>query len=391
MPVLDLGEQPLSGRFPWPGEPVPAGPLRLVRCGGCGLVQLGETFPPDLLYGDTYGYRSGLNLSMVAHLQDVARHCERVADLQPGDLVLDIGANDGTLLGAYERQGLSKWGVDPAAARFVRHYPDDAQIVPTFFSAAAVESELKGRKARVVTSIACLYDLQRPLEFVADILEVLADDGIWVTEQSYLPAMLEAQAYDTICHEHLEYYRLADIAFMARALGLAILDVEVNAVNGGSFLVTLCRQGAAYVGNPGKVAALLEGEEGRVDGPLTTLNDRLPDHRRAVLSCLAEMKQAGLSVYGYGASTKGNVLLNHCGIGPDLLTAIAEVNEDKFGRTTPGSAIPIVPESTARETADAFFVLPWHFRDMILRKEAGFLRRGGTLIFPLPRLEVVTA
>lgn len=388
--VLDLGVQPLSGVFPLPGESVSEGPLRLVRCAACDLVQLGENFEPSLLYGENYGYRSGLNLSMVEHLKDVARYCDRVAGLQAGDLVLDIGSNDGTLLGGYETEGLIKWGVDPTAAKFYRHYPQDANIVPTFFSAEAMAGHLKGRKARVVTSIACLYDLQRPVEFIADILEILADDGIWVTEQSYFLSMIGSHAYDTICHEHLEYYRLADIAFMAKLYGLKILHVETNGVNGGSFMVILCRDGAEYVGNTKRVQDLLTAEGALLpDDPLSAMAAWLPKHRDEVLSCLAGLKRDGKTVYGYGASTKGNVLLNYCGIGPDLLPAVAEVNEDKFGRVTPGTGIPIIPEAEAREKADAFFVLPWHFKDMIVKKEEGFFQRGGKLIFPLPELEVV--
>jgi len=392
--VVHLGERPLSGTFPLPDESVPSGPLRLLRCQACGLVQLGENYRPDLLYGENYGYRSGLNRAMVEHLQDLARYAARVADLQPGDLVVDVGSNDGTLLRSYPTKGLSKVGIDPTAAKFREHYEPEVEVYPGFFSGEAIEALGIACKARIVTSIACFYDLERPLAFVNDVLEALADDGIWISEQSYLPAMIQAHAYDTICHEHLEYYRLADFAFIARLYGLQILDVAMNDVNGGSFRVTLAREGAPYVGNPAKVNETLAAEDRDygwlcVPRPMRDLAGWLPGHRDALLSTLANFKARGKTVMGYGASTKGNVLLNYCGIGPDLLPAIAEVNEDKFGRVTPGSAIPIIPEAEARERADAFLVLPWHFRREICRKEEGFLLSGGQLIFPLPEVEVI--
>ena len=389
---LDLGFQPLSGTFPLPGEEVICGPLRLLICQDCGLVQLGENYDPELLYGENYGYRSGLNPAMVKHLDDVARHCERVASLRPGDVVLDIGSNDGTLLGRYQVEGLARIGIDPTSGKFAEFYNENIVRIETFFNSESINhiDWLAPKQARVVTSIACFYDLQKPLEFAFDVRDVLAEDGIWVSEQAYFPNVLAAHAYDGICHEHLEYYRLADFAFICRMAGLQILDVQFNDVNGGSFMVTMCRDGAPYVGNPGNVEAALAAESAMSSTfQIAELREFLPRHRDQIRHVLTRLANDGVAAYGYGASTKGNVLLNYCGITPELLPLILDVNPDKFGRVTPGSGIPIVDEAAAIDHTNHLFVLIWAFGPQIIRKQLPFLERGGKLIFPLPELDIV--
>lgn len=393
--VLGVGEQALTGIFPKSRDTeVPGGPLKLVKCGDCGLVQLAHNYDLATLYGDNYGYRSGLNQSMVRHLHGKVKKIESQVSLKAGDLVIDIGSNDSTLLRGYSVSGLRKLGMDPAGEKFRKYYPDDAELIPDFFSAAAVKKLVGDQKARVVTSIAMFYDLERPLDFVSDILEALAEDGLWVFEQSYLPAMVATHSYDTICHEHLEYYTLKQIQYFTSRLGLKIIDVEFNDANGGSFSVAVARESASYPGADDVVArAIAEEEEAGYDTtkPFDDFRSVMTAHRRALRALLRDLKGQGKSVLGYGASTKGNVLLQYCGIDEELLPYIAEVNEDKFGAFTPGTKIPIISELEAREMRpDYFLVLPWHFRDNIVVKEADFLAQGGSLIFPLPALEVVS-
>ena len=390
--VLDLGLHALSGTFPKTrAAKVPSGPLTLLKCFDCGLVQLAGTYDLASLYGGDYGYRSGLNGSMVRHLHGKAKTIEDRIDLKPGDLVIDIGSNDGTLLRGYATDGLRLLGVDPTADKFRSYYPENAEVVADFFPAEAVKEHIGNAKARVVTSIACFYDLERPLEFAADVLDVLREDGLWVFEQSYLPAMIAARSYDTVCHEHLEYYAMAQIDYIAKQTGLKIVDVEFNDTNGGSFCVTASRASSPY--QPFDYGDILMREEAlgfASTEPFDGLKSFMESHRRRLRALLETLKRSGKTVLGYGASTKGNVLLQYCGIGRDLLPAIAEVNQDKFGCFTPGTGIPIISERDARDLRpDYFFVLPWHFRDSIIARESAFLSEGGRLIFPLPDAMIV--
>ena len=394
--VLELGTQFLTGVFPRSrDEGLTKGPLTLVRCDECGLVQLLYSYERTELYGARYGYRSSLNRNMVSHLEDKAQMLVGAVDLRPDDVIVDIGSNDGTLLSCFAGRNLSLLGFDPSAARWRSGYPSDSRLIVDFFSADLYRSALGGRKARIVTSIAMFYDLERPLEFVREVADILADDGIWHLEQSYLPAMLRANAYDTICHEHVEYYALAQIKWLADKVGLTILDVERNDVNGGSFAVTLGREGRRAGGRRAQVTRLLNHER-RVGfdslRPFKEFRDRVMTHKRELRERLEAIRARGDRVLGYGASTKGNVILQFAGIDRDLLPAIAEVNEDKFGCVTPGSWIPIISEAEARaHKPDYFLVFPWHFRAGLIEREAAYLAAGGKLMFPLPSIEVVSA
>lgn len=392
---INLGFLALTGIFPKNAiEDVPSGPLALVKCAQCGLVQLKHHYEPSLLYGATYGYRSGLNSSMVAHLQSTVRQIEATIALKAGDLVVDIGSNDGTLLNSYSEPRLRRIGIDPSGPKFRQYYQPGVELIPDFFSAKSLRRATDA-KARVVTSIAMFYDLDRPLDFVEQIREVLADDGIWVSEQSYLPSMVSTNSYDTICHEHLEYYALEQIVYIADRMDLKIIGLDTNDTNGGSFITTVAHKNAPYPEATTDVQALLarETEAGyRTSAPLERLSSEMARQRSLLLGFLQDAKREGKSVFGYGASTKGNVLLQYCGITADLLPCIAEVNNDKFGAYTPGTKIPIVSEADARAMKpDYFLVLPWHFRKPIVAKESEYLAHGGRLVFPLPSLEVIAA
>jgi NDP-4-keto-2,6-dideoxyhexose 3-C-methyltransferase len=396
-PVIDLGEQALTGIFPRSAaQAVPIEKLELVKCGGkpdaCGLVQLRHSCDPALMYGSNYGYRSGLNPSMVQHLSELARDATARLPLSPGDLVLDIGSNDGTLLRKLAAPGVALIGMDPSADKFRQFYPAEAAAICDLFSAGRFQREYGSRKAKIITSIAMFYDLESPLQFMREVAEVLADDGIWVFEQSYLPAMIDTDSFDTICHEHLEYYALAQIQFVADRSGLRILDVSFNKTNGGSFRVTAAHaHGNSGDGDRARAVLQREESEGYKEAAVySRFRDRVRRHRDEIPGYLREARRQGQKVFGYGASTKGNVVLQYCGITTEELPLIAEVNPDKFGCFTPKSLIPIVSEEEARAARpDAFFVLPWHFREFIVAKEHNFLTQGGRLIFPLPVLEAV--
>ena len=403
--VLHLGSQVLTGVFPKSDaehKRLTRGPLELVICRGngagsaqphCGLLQLRQAYAPAEMYGSNYGYRSSLNRSMVEHLQAKVRlACARVP-LQAGDTVLDIGSNDGTLLSAYDIGAIHRIGMDPTGEKFRRYYPPGVQLAADFFSASAYDRVSGGKRAKIVTSIAMFYDLEKPLEFVGQVRDVLADDGIWIFEQSYMPEMLRSGTYDTICHEHVEYYALAQVQWMMQRAGMKILDVELNAVNGGSFSVTVAKEGAPREPNRQAVAALLAEEaRGGLDGsqPYDAFRERVFRHREELTALIQGINARGQKILGYGASTKGNVMLQFCGLTPADLPCIADVNEDKFGAFTPGTGIPIVSEAQAKAMKpDYLLVMPWHFRANIVQREQAYLRGGGQLIFPLPQIEIV--
>lgn len=391
--VLDLGLQELTGVFPKSTEEkITEGPLKLVFCPKCGLLQLAHTYSLDEMYGMNYGYRSGLNSSMVAHLTQKVRFLEAQYGLGSGDVVVDIGSNDGTTLNAYSVSGIRRIGIDPTGVKFSQYYDEGVELVPEFFSADAYR-KLSDRAAKLVTSISMFYDLESPIEFAAQIESILADDGVWHFEQSYMPTMLRQNAYDTICHEHLEYYSLSVIKYIVEAAGLRIIDVRTNDINGGSFAVTVAKKCSPHETNAVLIDWMLTQETAQglnTLKPYLAFAERTLRHRNDFISLLDSLNAAGKKVFGYGASTKGNVLLQYCGLSTKQITAIGEVNPDKFGAVTPKTHIPILSEEDVKRTnPDYMVVFPWHFRTMILDKEQKFLQSGGKLILPLPFIEIV--
>ena len=392
--VLHLGQQALTGVFPKSKtEPVTAGPLELVWSPSSGLLQLKHSYEPDEMYGENYGYRSGLNQSMVDHLTSKVRFLERLASPSAGDTVLDIGSNDCTTLKAYSVSGLKRIGIDPTGKKFSKYYPEDVKLAPEFFSADAYLGVTK-EPAKIVSSIAMFYDLEDPLAFARQIHQVLADDGVWHFEQSYMPSMLRLNSYDTICHEHLEYYSLGVVEKILAAADMKIIDVAMNNVNGGSFAVTAGKRASrAMRPNTPVIEWLLEQEDRMglsTPRPYRDFEERVFRHRDDLARLIKTLVADGKTVLGYGASTKGNVVLQFCNLTASEIPAIAEVNEEKFGRFTPGTHIPIISEAEARAMRpDYFLVLPWHFKDGILRREREFLADGGKFIFPFPEIEIV--
>jgi hypothetical protein len=392
--VLSLGQQALTGVFPAnAAQPVTRGPLDLVWCPDSGLLQLNHSYDAGEMYGENYGYRSGLNQSMVDHLTQKVRYLERLASPKSGDTVLDIGSNDCTTLKAYSTTGINRIGIDPTGRKFASYYPADVKLVPDFFSADAFRSATD-KKAKIVTSIAMFYDLDDPISFAKQIEAVLADDGVWHFEQSYMPSMLRLNSYDTICHEHLEYYSLGVVKRICDAANLKLVDVVMNNVNGGSFAVTAAKKANTSIKpNQAVIDWLLEQEDRMGLGttrPYRQFEERVYRHREDLSRLIKSLVADGKKVLGYGASTKGNVVLQFCGLTANEIPAIAEVNEEKFGHVTPGTHIPIISEKDARAMKpDYFLVLPWHFKDGILRREKDFLADGGKFIFPFPEIEIV--
>ena len=398
--VIDLGEQHLQGSFLKPGRQVP--PLRrvptsLVRCNpeldekACGLLQTEHTVPPEVLYS-VYWYRSGTNATMTNHLGAIA---EEAATLygKPGARVLDIGCNDGTLLKSYPAS-FTKFGVDPSD--LANEVPAGITVVHDLFPSEDLSSALQGKSCDIVTSIAMFYDLEDPIAFVRAIKRVLSPDGLWCVEMSYMPTMLRMTSYDTICHEHLEYYSLAVLERIMREADLRLVNVSLNASNGGSI-----RCYATHADNgryrrdefTANIKRLRQEEfdlELDTDQPYRNFQERVNVHKQELLALLRKLRAEGKRIHAYGASTKGNTILQWCGIDSRLVDVAAERNPDKFGARTLGSDILIVSEEESRKAKpDYYLVLPWHFRDEFVEREKALLASGVGMIFPLPTIEIV--
>ena len=349
---------------------------------------------PDVLYHD-YGYRSGINATMRRHLGDLAREIETVMTLREGDNVIDIGANDGTLLLAYRTAGLRRIGFEPSNVR-----PDLADhpilYVPTVFRPAEFHTRFPGRRARVVTTIAMFYDIDDPVEFCRGISDVLTDDGVWVLEMSCLGAMLEHNTFDTICHEHLGYYSLRTLRHAVEAGGFEFYELASNDANGGSVRCYLKKR---EHGKPIPSANRLRIEQALRDEEEKGYHEHscygqfrrnVEQVRRELRQLLDDIRRRGERVYGYGASTKGNVLLQYCGIGPADLIAIADRNPAKMGRLTLGTNIRICSEEEMREARPEFLlVLPWHFLNEFCERERALRATGTRFIVPFDRVHIV--
>jgi len=413
--ALDLGNRYLSNFADAPnGAPWPRVPLELLLCSDCSLLQLRHTTPGDLLYRH-YWYRSGVNASMRAALGDITKKASAFVGLRSGDAVLDIGANDGTLLRSYTVADIRRVGFEPASNLFGVAAQGTDRIVNEFFNARAVGQE----RFRIVTSIAMFYDLEDPNTFVADVASVLEPDGVWIIEMHYLPLVLERNAFDSVCHEHLEYYSLASLSPLLARHGLEIADVETNEVNGGSLRVYAVHRESCQAARSGQMTDRMAGQKTGQRNETTERSGgrRRVETMRAHESSLrlthsgvyrefgARIQKIGQSLRGwlvgesghnrevsaYGASTKGNTLLQVFGLGYPLIRTAAERNPEKWGRYTVGTWIPIVSEAEARAHARNFLVLPWHFLPEIEQREREFLAQGGRLIVPLPEPRIIDA
>jgi hypothetical protein len=400
--VIDLGDQCIAGAFADPGGADPVKrlvPLELVRCDmtadedACGLIQTRHTVPSSILYR-SYWYRSGVNRTMTENLHEIARAAEGLVGLSAGDLVVDIGCNDGTLLDGYETEGLDYLGFDPSdVSRYA--VKKGYEVINDFFARTPLAERYPDRKAKVITSIAMFYDLEDPGAFVRDVADSLAADGVWVMELHYLPLMLERNAFDAIVHEHLEYYSLAVLERLFAAAGLETVAAGVNDVNGGSIRL--------MIGHRGQLQPLPEHTESIQDLRLREFELGLdaPDPYakfaagseavRDELSRLCRSLVAeGKSIHAYGASTKGNTILQYADLDSEVISHAADRNEDKWGSRTIRTNIPIVSEEESRALKpDYYLVLPWHFLDEFLERESAFLEAGGRFIVPLPRVHIV--
>jgi hypothetical protein len=389
--VVDLGNQYLASRFPKDNErqDVPFCPVVLSMCKDCTLVQLKHTVDQPSMYEHQYGYRSGISNTMKSHLKSFNDEIQSFCKV-PITHVLDIGSNDSTFL-RYYPENVKKVGCDPTGKQFESYYSDDITLVPTYFTASTIAPVVPKEKFSVVTSISMFYDLPDPVQFAKDIYEVLNPEGLWVFEQSYALQMIEQNSFDTICHEHLEYYNLKNIQDICSRASMKIVNLSFNSCNGGSMRVFAAKESSSYE-TFANLPAYIEKEKHLYS----------PECYQAWMeACEVEMeklrkfvkasKESNEAIYVYGASTKGNTLLQYVNLDNTFLPYAVERNPSKVGKFTPGSNIEIISEETMRKSPPPYLlVLPWHFKDEIVERETEFLENGGTLIFPLPSFTLVS-
>lgn len=398
-PLLSLGNQYVSNFVDGPLEKYLKAPLELVLCdqssGGCGLLQLKHTVRPELMF-TRYWYLSGINEAMIAALQNVARKAEQMVELSEGDVVLDIGCNDGTLLRSYGPRDVKLVGFEPARNLISLAEVGTTKIINDFFNFESFEKHFGGR-AKIITSIAMFYDLDNPNKFVEDIARCLDPQGVWVVQMSYLPSMLEQNAFDNICHEHLEYYSMMALRNLLERHHLGIFDVELNDVNGGSFRVYVKHANSRLPrGDEDSSSRLKEVDELEKSlgldrrEPYEKFRLRVQGLKKKLHDFIKAETQQGKTIYVYGASTKGNTLLQFCNLNHRLIKAAADRNPAKWGKKTVGTLIPIISEEQARaDKPDYFLILPWHFLRVFRQREQVYLRSGGKFIVPLPEFQVI--
>jgi SAM-dependent methyltransferase len=350
-----------------------------------------HSVPPEILYS-TYWYRSGTNATMREHLKGIAEAAMTMIGAG-ARTVLDIGCNDGTLLHCYP-SGYTRLGIDPSDV--AGELRDGVTVISDLFPSAKLAHHLVGSKVDIVTSIAMFYDLEDPVGFACSIRDILAADGLWILEMSYMPRMLERDSYDTICHEHLEYYSFGVVEKIMSLAGLKVVRISMNDINGGSLRCYAAHrdcpiyQRQAWADELHQVRQAEFELELDTDLPYRRFQERISVHRKVLSDLLTALKRDGKRIHVYGASTKGNTILQWCGIDHRLIDVAAERNPDKYGAYTIGTGIPIISEAESRAmNPDYYLVLPWHFRDEFLKREKPMLEAGVGMIFPLPAVEVV--
>ena len=397
-PVIDLGPQYLQGSFVKPGKEMPSHRkinCSLVRCNpqidenACGLLQMEHSVPPEILYA-AYWYRSGTNTTMRNHLKNIIDNALALVDKNDCN-VLDIGCNDGTLLDYYPK-AFQRFGCDPSD---VAQEVKNATVVQDIFPSAELFRTIGDKRMDIITSIAMFYDLEDPVGFVKSIKRLLSPEGIWIFEMSYMPHMLEMDSYDTICHEHLEFYSLAVIEKIAAMADMKIFKIAFNDINGGSIrcFATHKESSQYFIPENYKLINDIRQKEFDLeldtDKPYVAFQYRIEKVKNELHNLLLKFKKEGKSVHIYGASTKGNTILQWCDINNMLVDYAAERNPDKYGAFTLGTNIPIISEAESRAmNPDYYLVLPWHFKEEFLEREKEALNKGTGFIFPIPAIDI---
>jgi hypothetical protein len=392
--ILSLGEQYVVDFVDNPSGDSNKGPLNLVICKNCGLLQLKHTFDHDSLY-KKYWYKSGISTTMVAALSDIVKKAETLIPLAENDIVIDIGSNDGTLLEQYNKNNITRIGFEPSNLGTLVN-AKNITVIHDYFTFEQFNKEFMTKKAKIITSIAMFYDLDNPNKFVEDVKNSLDDNGLWIIQMNYLGSMLSNNTFDNISHEHLEYYSFTTLNYLLRKHDLVPFDVETNDVNGGSFRIYIKKVGAKikpFAGSSERIEKLVLYEKNLELDKIKTYNafaDRIKKIRTDLLNLLNEKKKEGKKIFIYGASTRGIVILQYVGITNKLIDAATDKNPDKWGKYIVDTEIKIMSiDQYRQEKPDYLFVLPYHFIDEIKEQEHEFINKGGKLIVAIPNVRVI--
>jgi len=391
--LIDFGSIACSSTFPLKKNNYnKITPMVFCICGKCKLAQLLHNYNLKELYNDNYGYKSGINESMVKHLNGITSNIKKIVNFKKEDYVLDIGSNDATLLKTFNSSKLNYVGIDPTIKRFKKNYPKKFKTKSTFFSKKQFFILSKGKKAKAITSIAVFYDIIDPGKFISDIKNILHEDGIYVMEQSYLPVLLKNNAYDSICHEHLTYFTLMQIKYLCEKNGLKIFKTSLNKIYGGSIQVFICNKEANFKVDFKSIKRCTDLEKKYVnEKKLNHFKKKIKSLSIKLNQTIKKIKQKKKSIHVCAASTKGNITLQYSKINNHQIDYASDRNQSKWTRKMPGSNIPIISEKTSRSlNPDYYLVLPWHFKKEFIKRENKFLTSGGKLIFPLPKIEIIS-
>ena len=388
--IISLGNQYLSD-FTKSNRKPRSFPLRVVVCKKCHLVQLDYTTPSKYLYTERYGYKSGINQTMQEELKEIAEQSlSKIKKTKEKIVAVDVGANDGTLLKNYPKK-VYKVSVEPIKklAKESKKYSD--LVINDFFNYETINNKKKNLKADIITIISCFYDMEEPNKFIEDVLKILKEEGIVVIQQNYLVSMLEQNAFDNIVHEHLEYYSLLSLNNLLNKHGLEVFDLELRSLNGGSFRTYIAYKGKRKISKSVMDLVKKEKRLGLDKKKIyKSFAKRITDNKKNLVDFIKNKVKNGKTVYLYGASTRGNTLLQFLKLNNKLITFAVERNPEKWGKRISSVGIPIISEEKARkDKPDYMLVLPWFFKEEFLKREKTYLDKGGHFIFPLPKFKVV--
>ena len=390
--LFSLGNLNFTGKFPKSKSTnISKAHLGLVMCKKCTLVQLNRSFNLKYLYGPDYGYKTGINKTMRDHMSDIRLMLSKKSKLKAGDYVLDIASNDATLLNFYSKN-IVKVGVDPLVNKYISFYKKINYKISDFFSANKILEKKIYKKFKIITALSVFYDAENPNKFLKDVKKILHNDGIFMLEQADLLSIIKLKMFDTICHEHLYYYSTKVIINMIESNNLRVFDLKRNNINGGSVQYLICKKDSKYKTNHKIIQKVLNEEKKlKLDKQNTYFAfikeiNNVRSKLRGILNSLIYKKK---TIHGYGASTKGNVLLQYFGLNQKYIKYIADRNPKKFNHYTPGTKIKIISEKKSRKLSpDYYLVLPWHFKKEILQRETKIRKKGCKFIFPLPNLKI---
>ena len=390
--LFSLGKISFTGKFPNTiRQNVPKAYLNVLMCKKCKLVQLDRNFDLNYLYGKNYGYRTGINKTMTDHVRKIVRKCSALIKLKPKQYVLDIGSNDATLLNFYAND-IIKVGVDPLVNKYKKFYKKINYKISNFFKIKDIEKIKIKKKFKIISALSVFYDLRDPNKFIKEIKKLLDDRGVFVLEHVDLYYIIKNNIFDTICHEHLIFYSSKIIIEMMKNNGLKVFNHEYNEINGGSSRYYICHSKTNFkVSKNIKKVLLRENLQGiELKKTYKLFFTKILNEKIKLIKLIKKIKNEEQDIHGYGASTKGNVLLQFYNINNKVVNYIADRNPLKWNSFTPGTRIKIISESQSRKIKPHFYlVLPWHFKNEILIREKNIRKKGTKFIFPLPKVRVV--